>query len=401
MQPPGRAASAQTFRSKASAMLESQRSKFALPAEVSYLDAAYMSPIPLKAMEAGQRGTAVKAAPWKMSIASYYDDVEEARTLAAATIGARPDDIAVVAATSYGLAVAAKNVPVPEGSAIVMMDNEHPSHRYVWHELAESRNAVVRTIPRPADGNWTPAIVAAIQDSNRPVAVVAGTLLHWFEGTAVDIDAVAGAAREAGASLVMDGTQWVGALPFDVTRIQPDFLSFATYKFLLGPYRLAFLYAGERWQQEGRPLEHHAWHRYNGDRSDFYVEKVPAFAPGARRFDMGERSDFAVLPVAVEALKLIRDLGIPSIFERLSFLNDLVWSEAIRHGLVREIEPLRVPHISILDMEARLPEDIGAKLKAENIHVTLRGTKVRVSPHVYNDEDDIRRLFAVLAAHAR
>lgn len=382
-------------------MLESQRSKFALPAEISYLDAAYMSPIPIKAMEAGQRGTAVKSAPWRMSIASYYDEVEEARMLAAATIGARPDDVAVVAATSYGLAVAAKNVPVREGSAILLMDNEHPSHRYVWYELAESRNAIVRSVAKPEDGNWTPAIISAIENSDRPIAVVAGTMLHWFEGTAIDIEAVARATHEASASLVMDGTQWVGALPFDVTKIRPDFLSFATYKFLLGPYRLAFLYAGERWQQEGKPLEYHAWHRYNGDQPEFYIEKVPGYAPGARRFDMGERSDFAVLPVAIEALKLIHELGLPNIFERLKFLNDLIWSEALRHQLVRTIEALRVPHISILDTEGRFSENLASKLKGENIHVTVRGTKMRISPHIYNDEDDIERLFEVLASLAR
>ncbi len=359
-----------------------------------------MSPIPLKAIEAGERGAAVKSAPWNMTIASYYDEVEEARALAAATVGAKPDDIAVVAATSYGMAVAAKNVPVAPGSAILMMENEHPSHRYIWYELAESSDASVKIVGKPDDGNWTPAIVAAIEDSEIPVSVVAGTLLHWFEGTSVDIEAVARATRDVGASLVMDGTQWVGALPFDVTTLQPDFLSFATYKFLLGPYRLAFLYAGERWQNEGRPLEHHAWHRINGDKPDFYVEQVPGYMPGARRFDMGERSDFAVLPVAIEALKLIDQLGVPNIYERLKYLNDFIWDEAIRHGLVKSVDPSRVPHISILDMEGLLPGGIGATLKNENIHVTVHGAKVRVSPHIYNDEDDIRRLFEVLASNA-
>ncbi len=382
-------------------MLESQRSKFSIPKEVAYLDAAYMSPIPTAAVEAGARGSAVKAAPWRMTINSYYDEVEEARTLAAATIGARPGDIAVVAATSYGMATAAKNVPVSPGSAIILMENEHPSHRYVWYELAESRGAQVRIVARPADGNWTPALVEAIESSPVPVAVVAGALLHWFEGTRVDIGAVTKAARAVGASVVVDGTQWVGALPFDVREVKPDFLTFATYKFLLGPYRLAFLYAGERWQHEGRPLEHHAWHRINGDRPDFYVEPVPGYKPGARRFDMGERSDFAVLPVAIEALKLIGGFGLPAIHERLTWLNDKIWDEAIRTGLIDRIDPLRIPHISILDMEGRLPEGAGSALKAENIHVTVRGSKVRVSPHIYNEEDDIRRLFEVLARHAR
>ena len=381
-------------------MLESQRALFALPDGLSYLDCAYMSPIPKAAIEAGARGAAVKAAPWTMTIHSYYDEAEEARSLAAAVIGAAPGDVAVIGATSYGMATAAKNVVVAPDSVIVMMENEHPSHRYVWYELAADRGARVQVVPKPADGDWTRAMIDAIAGAAGPVAVVAGTLLHWFEGAAVDIRALAAATRAAGAALVVDGTQWVGAVPFEVTEIQPDFLSFATYKFLLGPYRLAFLYASDRWQAEGRPLEHHAWHRINGDAPDFYVETVPGFKPGARRFDMGQRSDFAVLPVAIESLKLIDRLGVPAIHQRIAMLNDRVWRKALDCGLVDRIDPRRVPHIAILDMNGRLRDGVGAALRSAGVHVTMRGSKMRVSPHVYNEEADIDRLFAVLSAHA-
>lgn len=374
-------------------MLSCQRDLFAIPRTTAYLDAAYMSPIPTAAVAAGQAGVAVKAAPWKMTIASYYDEVEEARQLAAAMIGASADDIAIVAATSYGMAVAAANVPVPAGSAIVLMENEHPSHRYIWHELAQRSGAEIAIVPQPSDGDWTSAIVSTIRDSSRPVAVVAGTMVHWFEGMAVDLEAVAEATRGAGARLVVDGTQWVGALPFDVKRVRPDFLVFATYKFLLGPYRLAFLYADPRWHAEGRTLEHHSWNREGGDRSDFYKVDVPAFLPGARRFDMGERSDFAVLPVAIAAMKLLREWTMESVYARLQHLNLEVWQQAERHGLPVSRPVHRAPHIAILDLGDHLAPDASQVLKRADVHVTLRGSKMRVSPHVYNDEEDIVRLF--------
>jgi selenocysteine lyase/cysteine desulfurase len=379
-------------------MLACQRELFVLPRHIAYLDAAYMSPIPRAAMEAGAVGAAVKAEPWKMTINSYYDDVEEARALAASLIGAKPDDVGIVAATSYGMAVAAANVPVASGSAILLMENEHTSHRYIWYQLAGDRGAHIRIVQKPEDGDWTAAILAAIRDCDIPIAVVAGTMVHWFEGTAVDLEAVAAATRGAGACLVVDGTQWVGALPFDVTKVKPDFLTFATYKFLLGPYRLAFLYADERWHGEGRPIEHHSWNRAGGDKSDFYKVDVPAFLPGARRFDMGERSDFAVLPVAIEALRLLNQWGIANSFERLRHLNDLIWSEAINRKLISATNPLRAPHISILDLGERVPADLGATLKKNGVHVTVRGSKLRISPHVYNDEADITLLFDTLAA---
>lgn len=377
-------------------MLPSQRHLFSIPSDVTYLDAAYMSPIPNSAAEAGAKGSLVKAAPWDMTIGNYYDDVERARELAASFIGATADDIAVIPATSYGIAVAASNVPVPPGSVIIMMDNEHTSHRYAWYELAQQKGARVVTAPRAPGQSWGEALVATIRGSDAPVAVVAGTLVHWFEGMTVDIEAVADAARSVGASLVMDGTQWVGALPFDVSRVRPDFLSFATYKFLLGPYRLAFLYADRAWHDNGRPIEFHSWNRRGGERPDFYLETMPGYLPGARRYDMGERSDFAVLPVAIKALELLQEWGVPAVNERLAYLNGLIWSEAERRAFSGPPPEFRAPHIAVVELGDRHRPDLARDLKLHKAIVTIRGTKMRVTPHVYNEERDIVRLFDVL-----
>ncbi len=376
--------------------LPCQRALFALPPEVAYLDAAYLSPIPLAAAEAGAQAAWIKARPWEMTIGAFYEDVEEARALAAAMIGAEAEDIALTAATSYGMSIAAANVPVPAGSAIVMMENEHTSHRYVWYELAEKNGAHVVVAPKPVDGDWTAALIAAIRGCPYPVAVVAGSLVHWFEGILLDLEAVAEATRAAGACLVVDGTQWVGALPFDVRKVRPDFLAFATYKFLLGPYRQAFLYADKRWHEAGVTLEHHSWNRIGGEKPDFYLVNKPGFMAGARRFDMGQRSDFATLPATIAALKLLLGWGLPAVAQRLDWLNRLIWDKAEGRGLAaRPANP--IPHIAILEMGERLAPDAGPRLKAAGVHVTLRGTKMRVSPHVYNDEADIDRLFDNLA----
>lgn len=378
-------------------MLPSQRHHFSIPEDVTYLDAAYMSPIPNAAAEAGKRGVLVKAAPWDMTIGNYYDEVERARELAASFVGATADDIGVIPATSYGIAVAASNVPVSPGSVIMMMENEHTSHRYAWYELAQQRGARVVTVKRQPQEPWASAIVAAIRASEAPVAVVAGTIVHWFEGMSVDIEAVADAAHAAGASLVMDGTQWVGAVPFDVSRVRPDFLSFATYKFLLGPYRLAFLYADKKWQDTARPIEFHSWNRKGGERSDFYLQTMPDYLPGARRFDMGERSDFAVLPIAISAMELLQSWGGPAVFERLIYLNRLIWEEAENHGFSGPSPEHRAPHIAVVELGERFRPELVGELRKNKAIVTVRGTKMRVTPHVYNEDRDIVRLFDLLA----
>lgn len=382
-------------------MLTCQKHLFSIPDDVVYLDAAYMSPIPRIAAEAGRQGVLVKTAPWDMTINSYYDEVERARELAASFIGASADDVGVIPATSYGIAVAAANVHVAPGSVIIMMDNEHTSHRYAWYELAQRTGAAVVTVPRHPDEDWGSALVAAIRKSTAPVSVVAGTMVHWFEGMSVDIQAVADAAHAAGAALVMDGTQWVGAVPFDVTKVRPDFLSFATYKFLLGPYRLAFLYADSKWQNAGKPIEFHSWNRKGGERSDFYLETMPDYLPGARRFDMGERSDFAVLPIAIRSLELLQSWGSAGVFERLRHLNRFIWQEAEGRGFGGPPKDLRAPHISVVELGDRFRPDLATKLRDEKAFVTIRGTKMRITPHVYNDEQDITKLFEIVDSLTR
>ncbi len=379
-------------------MLPSKRHEFSIPHHVTYLDAAYMSPIPNISAEAGKQGTLVKVAPWEMTIGNYYDEVERARELAASFIGATIDDIAVIPATSYGIAVAAANMPVAPGSVIIMMENEHTSHRYAWYELAKAKGASVVAVQRQPHEQWGATLAAAIRSSSVPVSVVAGTIVHWFEGTCVDIEAVAEATRDVGASLVMDGTQWVGAVPFDVARIRPDFLSFAIYKFLLGPYRLAFLYASKRWQAEGRPIEFHSWNRMGGERSDFYLQTMPDYLSGARRFDMGERSDFAVLPVAIKSLELLQSWGAVAVYERLVHLNKLIWSLAERHGFTGPVEKLRAPHISVVELGDKFRPELASQLKQAGAIITVRGSKMRITPHVYNDEQDIARLFELVKA---
>ncbi len=377
-------------------MLASQRHLFSIPEDVTYLDAAYMSPIPNSAAEAGAKGVLVKAAPWDMTIGNYYDEVEQARALAASFIGATAEDIAVIPATSYGIAVAAANVAVPAGSAIIMMENEHTSHRYAWYELAKQKNARVVTVPRQPDQTWAQALVAAIYGSDAPVSVVAGTIVHWFEGTSVDVEAVSEATHAVGAALVMDGTQWVGAVPFDVSRARPDFLSFATYKFLLGPYRLAFLYASKAWQEKGRPIEFHSWNRAGGERSDFYLQTMLDYLPGARRFDMGERSDFVVLPIAIKSLELLQSWGSAAVYERLTHLNRLIWQQAEQRSFIGPIESLRAAHISVVELGDRFRDDLARRLKENKTFVTVRGTKMRITPHVYNEDKDIVRLFDLI-----
>ena len=286
-------------------MISCQRHLFDIPPDVAYLNCAYISPILNAVREAGVAAAQRKSRPWAIKPIDFFTDAEVGRERFAQLIGATAEDVALVPATSYGTATAARNLPCGAGQRIIVLHEQFPSNVYPWRELAATRGAELVTLPRPEDDNWTGAILDALDDR---VAIAALPHVHWTDGALVDLDRVGVRCREVGAALVVDGTQSVGALPFDVRTIQPDFLVVSTYKWLLGPYAAGYLYVAPRWH-DGVPLEYNWANRADSEDFARLVDYRDGFQPGARRFDVGERGNIHLVPMANAALSQIPRVG--------------------------------------------------------------------------------------------
>jgi selenocysteine lyase/cysteine desulfurase len=225
--------------------LPGQRLLFDIPDDVAFLNCAYMSPLPKASAAAGERGLARKLRPWMMTPDDFFSASEAVRAGFANLINAAPDDIAFAPAVSYGMAQAAANIPLKRTQTIVTLAEQFPSNVYPWMDLAERTGAQFIAVPRPPDDDWTAALLGAIDAATGVVAV---PHCHWTDGGLIDLEAVGAACRRVGAVLCVDGTQSVGALPFDVKRLDPDYLAVASYKWLLGPYSFGFLYVAPRRQ---------------------------------------------------------------------------------------------------------------------------------------------------------
>jgi selenocysteine lyase/cysteine desulfurase len=372
--------------------LEPRRGLFEVPEDVAYLNCAYMSPQMRTVREAGERALARRSRPWEIGPEDFFEESEEARNLFARLVGGDAEGVALIPAVSYGMAVAAKNVPVGEGQSIVVLADQFPSNVYPWRELAKKRNARLVTVPRPADHDWTTAVLEYVDES---VAVVAAPNCHWTDGSLVDLVRVGERAREVGAALVVDGIQSVGARPMDVRAARPDFLVVSSYKWLLGPYGVGFVWVGERFRG-GEPVEHN-WINRSGSR-DFarLVDYRDDFAPGARRYDSGERSNFILLPMAVAALNQILDWSVENIEETLRELTGFVEEGAAKRDIEAIPEKRRAAHMIGLKLPTGAPHDLAARLAQENVYVSVRGESLRVAPHLHNDERDVERLFKAL-----
>ena len=367
---------------------------FEIPEEVAYLNCAYMSPQLRSARVVGERAVARKSRPWEITSSDFFEDAEKSRALFARLVGGEPDDVALVPSVSYGIGVAAANVPVREGERILILEDQFPSNVYSWRELAKRTGARLVTVPRPDDHDWTSVVLDLLDEGT---AVVAVPNCHWTDGSLLDLGRVGESARRVGAALVVDGIQSLGAHPFDVREVRPDFLVASAYKWLLGPYGIGFLYAGERWR-EGTPIEHNWINRRGSEDFSRLVGYQDAFQPGARRYDVGERSNFALLPMANEALRRILDWGVDNVSETIGGLTGLIEREAKDRGIEAIPAERRARHMVGLKLGSAVAGDLAARLAGENVFVSVRGESVRISPHLYNTERDVERLFAALAA---
>lgn len=371
---------------------------FDIPDDVVYLSAASVAPIPATVREAGDAGVLRKASPWRFSRRSFYDIVEEARAEAAELIGARAEDIAVVGSASYGIATAARNLPLAAGQAVLTIAEEHASPVYAWIRLAAERGATHEDLPRPPDHDWTAAILARLGDAARPpVGILSLTPLHWNDGARLDLARIRAAADAVGAALVVDGTQAIGAMPFSVAEVRPDFLTMPTYKWLLGPYGLAFLYVDPA-RQDGVPLEEHTFCRIGADTISNHYGRELAFMPGARRYDMGERSNFVTLPMAVAGIRLLKGFGIARISAHLGTLTARIAEGAEALGYTAPPAAVRAPHLIGLRREGTDAGAVAERLAARGVFVSARNGALRVAPHVYNDMADVERFLEALAA---
>ncbi len=368
------------------------RDLFEIPDDVAYLNCAYMSPLSRAAREAGERGLALKSAPWSITPEHFFTATERTRARFAELIHAEADDVAFVPAVSYGMGVAARNVPIERGQKIVVLAEQFPSNVYPWVDRAREVGGEVVQVPRPADHDWTAAVLEQIRSDT---ALVAAPAVHWADGTRIDLRAVRDRTDDVGAALALDLSQSLGVMPFDVREVRPDFMVVPTYKWLLGPYSMGFLYVAPRWQS-GRPLEQGWIVRAGSENFAELVNYRDEYQPGARRFDVGQRSNFALMPVAETGIEHILGWGVDEIYSTLAARNREIARAAERFGFEAVPENRRGAHYLGLRRPDGLPDDLVPRLAREGVFVSRRGACLRVTPHVYTTDADVERLVGAL-----
>ena len=376
-------------------MLSCQKTLFSIPPGRHYLNCAYMSPLSKRVETAGVEGIRRKAMPADIVPRDFFSDVDRVRALFAQVIGSLdPGRIAIVPSVSYGMGIVARNTTITSAQNVVTLHAQFPSHVYVWRRLCADAGAELRVVTPPVGGvargaAWNEALLEAIDGDTAIVAVPA---VHWTDGTVFDLAEVGRRSREIGASFVVDGTQSIGARPFDVERLQPDAVMCAAYKWLGGPYSIGAAYFGPRFDG-GVPLEETWIGREGSEDFNGLVDYQDRYRPGAARFDVGETSNFVLIPMFIAALEQLADWGVDAIGAYGARLTGDLLEDLEQAGFEITETEFRSEHM----FGFRAPqgfdlESLQHRLTARDVSVSLRGSAVRVSPHVYNEEGDIEAL---------
>ncbi|TAJ38599.1 MAG: aminotransferase class V-fold PLP-dependent enzyme [Reyranella sp.] len=376
-------------------MLPSQRALFDIPRDICFLNAAAWSPLPIAVQEAGRAGVGRKGQPWKLDAAFMQGQYERARKAAAALINADPADVALIPSVGYGVSTAGKVMTIPRGSRVLVLQDDHTSPVLEWMSRADASGFSVEMVKQPADGDWTSAVLEAIDAKDAaPLALVSISSVHWSDGGALDMPRIATAAKAKGAALLVDATHDAGVRRIDVKTLDPDFLIFPTYKWVLGPYGRAFMYVAKR-HQNGVPLEQTAPARKGVAAEQKVYFRDLSYADGARRYDMGERDHFISLEMAAVGMEMMAGWGNDPIVARLSMLTDRL-ADGLANSGVRVLDrKLRAPHLICLHFPKGMSDELPQKLAAENVYAAPRLGRLRISPHVYNDEQDVDRFVEV------
>ncbi len=352
----------------------------------AYFDHAAVAPLPcpsrdallLWASQAAEQGDTV----WPQ----WSQRVEQARRLAARLIGADPDEIALVRSTTEGISLVAEGFRWQPGDNVVTLDNEFPSNQYPWMNLAE-RGVETRRVATVEGRVDLDRLNAACDARTRIVSI---SWVGYASGWRSNLDELAELAHRRGALLMVDAIQGLGAFPLDVGRTPLDFLAADGHKWLLGPEGAGLLFVRREHLDRLRPLGV-GWHSvvHASDYNRIALELKPT----AARYEGGSQNMAGFIALA-ESLELLLHFGAESIGRRILEITDLACQRLAAAGC-----PIASPRqgdhrsgIVLFETPGRDPTQVRMQLERAGIVVRLRAGKLRISPHAYNNEQDIDRL---------
>lgn len=361
------------------------RAAFPVAAREAFLNHAAVGPTSrgvIAAIQAQMRRHAED--PFGMA-ATNHAEADAGRALAARLVGGAPANIAYIQNTSHGLSLIANGLGLKPGDNVVLPEPEFPSNTLPWLRLA-AQGVEIRRVPVP-DGRVGPDTLRPAIDARTRVV----TLSHvqYFNGHRVDIAAIAPVCRAAGALLVVDGTQSIGAIALDAAATGVDALVVSAHKWMLGPLGIGFMALSDA-AMDRVAVTVPGWLSV---REPFAFRNTLDYLPDAQRYEPGTENAGGICGLT-ERLREIEAFGIAAIEARILTLLDHAAArlEALGATVVHQAAPRHRSGIMVFAHKALDSAAVVAGLLERRVRVSLRHGRVRLSPHYWNSAQDIDAL---------
>ncbi len=365
---------------------ELRLAEFPVARRWAYFDHAAVAPLPRRSGDALRAWTLEQEENGVVNWPAWADKVESIRDLSASLLNADRDEIAFVNSTTQGIGLIAEGFPWRHGESVVIPAEEYPSNIYPWMNLA-SRGVSVRLVPSRAGRIWPEDLVEAMDHTTRMLAI---SHVEFASGFRNDLDVLVELCRFRGIALCVDAIQGLGALAIDVRRTPIDFLVADGHKWLLGPEGAGLLYVRRDWIERLRATGV-GWHSvvgsYNSPEIEFRLK------PSAQRWEGGS-FNMAGLQALGASLGLFREIGTELVSRRVLDRAAAVRELAARADwrVTGSKRPEDCSGIVAIDHDDVPAEQAAHTLRQQGIAVCARRGKLRISPHIYNNDDDLERL---------
>jgi len=374
--------------------LAKYRKEFPFTKEMIFFNHASFGPMPKtcwKATEDYYQGLRLKKTPDDDREA--FRKLDNIRKTVAKMINAKPEEIAFVPNTSYGLNVAGWGLDLKKGDKILLSDVEFPANVYPWINLRQN-GIETKLIPSKNQCFDIDNFVKAIDKKTKVLSI---SFVQYFNGFKNDLETIGKICEENDIFLVVDGIQGIGSVDLDVKKCKIDFLSCGGQKWLLSSLGTGFFYLSSFAKKKVR-TSFFGWLGvdWNLNWTDLLKFDLKPFT-SARRFEIGTYP-YSLLWSMHSSLQLLSEVGIKNIerhnLELLDLLIDHLKDSP--YQIKSSLEPKH--RSSIFSLSGKNIKKLYEKLNTNKILVSFREGAIRVSPHFYNTKEEMNKLIKILGS---
>lgn len=380
--------------------MDSQKHLFSLDPDIHYLNCGYKGPLMKSAEKAAIQALIRERNPTNISPQDFFTEAREVKSSFAELVNCDPFQVALIPSSSYGFATALGNISCEPGQHAIVLEDEFPSGYFSLKTWCDRNQALLKIVgpdtdaPTPGE-SWNKNLLDSITPET---AVVLMSSVHWMNGLKFDLESIGQKCKTVGTIFIVDGTQSTGAAEMDVKRFKIDALICASYKWLFGPYGMGISYFGHAFDG-GKPLEESWLNRTNSQDFGNLTKYDHEYTEESGRYNVGEMSNFILLPMLNESLKQINEWTVKEIEDYCRELTIPLYEYLVSRGVILEEEQYTSHHLIGL----KLPVEFDAELLKRNLQenkvsVSNRGGNLRVSVNVFNTAEDIRQLIDALEA---